>query len=168
MCTTNGAIKVHLRIGQVGKICDTGNWLLAKVDIFNAFDNVLRVNRRQACCLVTLMLLVSAQGIRLMLAVLKARSTALANSNNTPEHRSSLRSGFHAGVRKNGLMVLTHLILNDMMKVKGHIARMAICLQDPDPRIRDLAHLFFHELSQKNYKVENVLLLLLLSLSTLF
>jgi hypothetical protein len=34
-----------------------------------------------------------------------------------------------AGVRKNALMVLTHLILNDMMKVKGHIARMAMCLQ---------------------------------------
>ena len=50
-------------------------------------------------------------------------------------------------------MVLTHLIMNDMMKVKGHIARMALCLQDPDPRIKDLAHLFFHELAQKNYKV---------------
>lgn len=59
----------------------------------------------------------------------------------------------HAGVRKNSLMVLTHLIMNDMMKVKGHIARMALCLQDPHPRIKDLAHLFFHELSQKNYKV---------------
>ena len=59
----------------------------------------------------------------------------------------------NAGVRKNSLMVLTHLIMNDMMKVKGHIARMALCLQDPHPRIKDLAHLFFHELSQKNYKV---------------
>lgn len=58
-----------------------------------------------------------------------------------------------AGVRKNSLMVLTHLIMNDMMKVKGHIARMALCLQDPQPRIKDLAHLFFHELAQKNYKV---------------
>lgn len=58
-----------------------------------------------------------------------------------------------AGVRKNSLMVLTHLIMNDMMKVKGHIARMALCLQDPHPRIKDLAHLFFHELAQKNYKV---------------
>ncbi|KAL0043109.1 hypothetical protein WJX79_009421 [Trebouxia sp. C0005] len=55
-------------------------------------------------------------------------------------------------VRKNSLMVLTHLIMNDMMKVKGHIARMALCLQDPHPRIKDLAHLFFHELAQKNYK----------------
>ncbi|KAL0030248.1 hypothetical protein WJX77_005012 [Trebouxia sp. C0004] len=56
------------------------------------------------------------------------------------------------GVRKNSLMVLTHLIMNDMMKVKGHIARMALCLQDPHPRIKDLAHLFFNELAQKNYK----------------
>ena len=59
----------------------------------------------------------------------------------------------NVGVRKNSLMVLTHLIMNDMMKVKGHIARMALCLQDPHPRIKDLAHLFFHELSQKSYKV---------------
>ena len=64
-----------------------------------------------------------------------------------------------AGVRKNSLMVLTHLIMNDMMKVKGHIARMALCLQDPHPRIKDLAHLFFHELAQKNYKVDSLLAL---------
>ena len=49
-------------------------------------------------------------------------------------------------------MVLTHLILNDMMKVKGHIARLALCLQDDDPRIAALAQLFFHELSRKAYK----------------
>ena len=54
-----------------------------------------------------------------------------------------------AGVRKNALMVLTHLILNDMMKVKGHIASMAKCLQDPEPRIAALAHLFFEELSHR-------------------
>ncbi len=52
-------------------------------------------------------------------------------------------------------MVLTHLILNDMMKVKGHIAKMAVCLQDGDARIRSLAHLFFEELSHKVTKVGN-------------
>eukprot|EP00887_Chlorella_sp_A99_P003643 scaffold7.g3643.t1 len=57
-----------------------------------------------------------------------------------------------AGVRKNALMVLTHLILNDMMKVKGHIARMAVRLEDPDPRIAALAKLFFSELAKKEYK----------------
>ncbi len=70
-----------------------------------------------------------------------------------------------AGVRKNSLMVLTHLIMNDMMKVKGHIARMALCLQDPHPRIKDLAHLFFHELAQKNYKVTDRFCAVLINLA---
>lgn len=49
-------------------------------------------------------------------------------------------------------MVLTHLILNDMMKVRSHISRLALCLQDPVPRIAALAQLFFHELSCKAFK----------------
>ena len=52
-------------------------------------------------------------------------------------------------VRKNTLMVLTHLILNDMVKVKGQISEMATCLEDKDSRISDLAKLFFLELSKK-------------------
>ncbi|KAL4434047.1 hypothetical protein ABPG75_000488 [Micractinium tetrahymenae] len=55
-------------------------------------------------------------------------------------------------VRKNAVMVLTHLILNDMMKVKGHIAKMAMRLEDEDSRIAALAQLFFHELAKKEYK----------------
>jgi len=50
-------------------------------------------------------------------------------------------------------MVLSHLILNDMMKVKGHVARLALCLQDDVPRIAGLAQVFFHELSRKAFKV---------------
>lgn len=46
-------------------------------------------------------------------------------------------------------MVLTHLILNDMVKVKGQISEMATCLEDKDQRIADLAKLFFLELSKK-------------------
>ena len=77
-------------------------------------------------------------------------------------------------VRKNTLMVLTHLILNDMIKVKGQIAEMAICLEDADMRISDLAkyvlqietrrgmlnhyhRLFFLELSKKGNAIYNVL-----------
>jgi len=61
-------------------------------------------------------------------------------------------------VRKNALMVLTHLILNDMIKVKGQISEMAVCLEDPEKRISDLAHLFFHELAHKgNSPVYNLL-----------
>lgn len=52
-------------------------------------------------------------------------------------------------VRKHALMVLTHLILNDMMKIKGCISEMALCLRDPEPDISGLAKLFFHELANK-------------------
>ena len=52
-------------------------------------------------------------------------------------------------VRKNTMQVLTHLILNDMIKVKGQISEMATCIVDHDERISNLAKLFFHELSRK-------------------
>ncbi|KAH8506672.1 hypothetical protein H0E87_013467 [Populus deltoides] len=52
-------------------------------------------------------------------------------------------------VRKNAVLVLSHLILNDMMKVKGYINEMAIRLEDEQERISNLAKLFFHELSKK-------------------
>ena len=52
-------------------------------------------------------------------------------------------------VRKNAVLVLSHLILNDMMKVKGYIYEMAIRVEDEDERISSLAKLFFHELSKK-------------------
>ncbi|XVF56261.1 hypothetical protein PTKIN_Ptkin06aG0105000 [Pterospermum kingtungense] len=52
-------------------------------------------------------------------------------------------------VRKNAVLVLSHLILNDMMKVKGYINEMAVRVEDLDERISNLAKLFFHELSKK-------------------
>ncbi|KAJ3202248.1 Condensin complex subunit [Entophlyctis luteolus] len=58
-------------------------------------------------------------------------------------------------VKKNTLMVLTHLILNGMVKVKGQISEMAKCLQDSDARISDLARLFFTELSTKENAIYN-------------
>ena len=64
------------------------------------------------------------------------------------EWGSSLHDA-HAGVRKHALTVLSHLVLNDMMKVKGHIADMALCLEDPEPSIASLARLFFFELSHR-------------------
>lgn len=38
-------------------------------------------------------------------------------------------------VRQNTVLVLTHLILNDMMKVKGYISEMVLCLADENGRI---------------------------------
>ena len=52
-------------------------------------------------------------------------------------------------VRRNALTVLTHLILNDMVKVRGQISLLAHCLEDPNSKIADMAKLFFHELARK-------------------
>ena len=61
-------------------------------------------------------------------------------------------------VRRHTLMVLTHLILNDMIKVKGQVCEIALCLRDSDQRIRDTARLLFHELSKRsNNPVYNLL-----------
>lgn len=61
-------------------------------------------------------------------------------------------------VRRHTMMVLTHLILNDMVKVKGNVCEIALCLRDGDPRIRDTARLLFHELSKRsNNPVYNLL-----------
>jgi len=60
-------------------------------------------------------------------------------------------------VRKNAVMVLTHLILNDMIKVKGQVSEMALRLEDGDERVGDLARLFFLELSHKDNAIYNML-----------
>ena len=58
-------------------------------------------------------------------------------------------------VKKNTLMVLTHLILNGMIKVKGQLGEMAKCLEADDERISDLARLFFTELATKDNAIYN-------------
>ncbi|KAL4554468.1 hypothetical protein LXL04_039298 [Taraxacum kok-saghyz] len=61
-------------------------------------------------------------------------------------------------VRTNAVLVLSQLILNDMMKVKGHINEMAMRLEDENKRISNLAKLFFNELSKKgNNPIYNLL-----------
>jgi condensin complex subunit 1 len=75
----------------------------------------------------------------------------------TPRVYACLRDG-STTVRRHTLMVLTHLILNDMVKVKGQVCEIAMCLQDEDPRIRDMSRLLFHELSKRsNNPVYNLL-----------
>ncbi|KOS15882.1 condensin complex subunit 1 [Malassezia pachydermatis] len=59
------------------------------------------------------------------------------------------------GVKKNTLMVLTHLILNGMIKVKGQLGELAKCLEDTETRVSDLAKLFFSELATKENAVYN-------------
>ncbi|XP_076451927.1 condensin complex subunit 1-like isoform X3 [Babylonia areolata] len=60
-------------------------------------------------------------------------------------------------VRKYTLQVLTHLILNDMVKVKGQISELASCIVDGDDQIAGLAKLFFHELAKKGNALYNIL-----------
>lgn len=55
-----------------------------------------------------------------------------------------------SAVRRNTLLVLTHLTLTGLVKVKGQIGDIARCLLDPDERIADLARAFFHELAGKD------------------
>ncbi|PWA00455.1 hypothetical protein BB558_003466 [Smittium angustum] len=52
-------------------------------------------------------------------------------------------------VKRTMLMVLTHLILNGMIKIKSHLGELAVCLEDDDSRISQLTKLFFYELATK-------------------
>jgi condensin complex subunit 1 len=52
-------------------------------------------------------------------------------------------------VRKSSLMVLSHLVLNDMLKVKNDITEIALCITDDQQNISDAAKHFFVELSKK-------------------
>lgn len=52
-------------------------------------------------------------------------------------------------MRKTAGLVMTHLILKDMVKVKGQVSEMAVLFIDPEPQIAALAKNFFNELSHK-------------------
>lgn len=58
-------------------------------------------------------------------------------------------------VKKNTLMVLNHLILNGMIKVKGQLGEMAKCIEDEDRHVADLARQFFRDLSTKDNALYN-------------
>ncbi|KAH8869519.1 Condensin complex subunit 1 [Schistosoma japonicum] len=74
----------------------------------------------------------------------------------TPNLYARLRDS-SAKVRTNALNTLSHLILNDMVKVKGQISEMTVCLVDEISRLNILARRFFHELSQKGNSLYNVI-----------
>lgn len=83
---------------------------------------------------------------------------AVCFNNMIDENSDSLYQGLtdrDLNVKKNTLMVLTYLILNGMIKVKGQLGEMAKCLEDEDQRIADLAKLFFTELSTKDNAIYN-------------
>jgi condensin complex subunit 1 len=90
--------------------------------------------------------------------VIALGDVAVCFSNIVDENSDDLYKGLldkNLVVKKNTLMVLTHLILNGMIKVKGQLGEMAKCLEDEEPRIADLAKLFFTELSTKENAIYN-------------
>lgn len=90
--------------------------------------------------------------------VIALGDVAVSFSNIVDENSNELYKGLSdidLVVKKNTLMVLTHLILNGMIKVKGQLGEMAKCLEDEDERIADLAKLFFSELSTKENAIYN-------------
>lgn len=52
---------------------------------------------------------------------------------------------------------MTHLILKDMVKVKGQVSEMAVLLIDPEEAIVGVAQNFFNELSNKDNAIYNLL-----------
>ncbi|XP_062428605.1 condensin complex subunit 1 [Rhea pennata] len=60
-------------------------------------------------------------------------------------------------VRQTAGLVMTHLILKDMVKVKGQVSEMAALLIDPEEAIVGLAQNFFSELSNKGNAIYNLL-----------
>lgn len=90
--------------------------------------------------------------------VIALGDVAVCFNNMIDENSNRLYDGLtdsNLTVKKNTLMVLTHLILNGMIKVKGQLGEMAKCLEDEDARIADLAKLFFQELSTKDNAIYN-------------
>lgn len=60
-------------------------------------------------------------------------------------------------VRQQALMVITHLILNDMLRLRGEIVDICMLLEDEDERIKDQVKLFLHELHSKgNHIIYNL------------
>lgn len=50
-------------------------------------------------------------------------------------------------------MVITHLILNDMLKIRGEIVDICMLLEDPDEQIKEQVKLFLHELHSKGQEI---------------
>lgn len=60
-------------------------------------------------------------------------------------------------VKKKALIVLSHLILHDIIKVKQQISDVALCIVDKEDCIVQLTKIFFQELSKKGNAVYNIL-----------
>jgi len=90
--------------------------------------------------------------------VIALGDVAVSFSNIVDENSNELYKGLSDGdlvVKKHTLTVLTHLILHGMIKVKGQLGEMTKCLEDPKPRIADLARLFFRAFDKRAHAIYN-------------
>ncbi|NXH51016.1 CND1 protein, partial [Dicaeum eximium] len=60
-------------------------------------------------------------------------------------------------VRHTAALVMSHIILKDMVKVKGQVSEMAALLMDPEEAVVGVAQNFFGELANKGNAVYNLL-----------
>ncbi|GMH55568.1 hypothetical protein TrST_g6467 [Triparma strigata] len=67
----------------------------------------------------------------------------------TPYLYKNLRDGSDR-VKRHAMMVLTHLILNDMIKVKGQVCEVAMLIVSDDTSLNDMSRLLFNELSKRS------------------
>lgn len=60
-------------------------------------------------------------------------------------------------IRLTAVKMLTHLILHEMIRVKGQISDLAMCIVDSNHEIRNITQEFFKEIAQKSNILYNVL-----------
>ena len=53
-------------------------------------------------------------------------------------------------VKRHSMSVLSHLILNDMIKIKGNVASVAMLIVSTDSTLSDMSKLLFNELSKRS------------------
>lgn len=72
-------------------------------------------------------------------------------------------------VVRYSMTVISHLVLNDMLKLKGEVVDICMLLEYDDQKLKDLVNLFFYELNQKgNNVIYNVIPKALAKLSNEF
>lgn len=60
-------------------------------------------------------------------------------------------------LRLTAVKMLSHLILHEMIRVKGQIADLAMCIVDPNDEIKNITQQFFKEIANKSNILYNVL-----------
>ena len=61
-------------------------------------------------------------------------------------------------VRRYAMIVISHLVLGDMLKLKGEVVDIAMLLETDDDKLKELVNLFFHEINNKgNNAIYNII-----------